>query len=195
MKRIVVIISLMLAAVLFAGCAAQASGTPGLNKPVTPSSTKYPIGGPIEPINPGDLISDDLSNISEALFWDYMRLGGTSEEAVAYKIFTSYAEFAKEFGGSVDQLERTYDERSFNKAFVIAVYITTRTGGYTFSLESSLVKNSTVTIGLSSELADGAHTQAFERHVVLVGFDRSVYSDGLTVKIEGVSDIVSGDKI
>lgn len=191
MKKLIVIISLVLAAAIAAGCTASASGgrESGLNTPL-PGPTKVPLAGPIEPSDLGSTI--DISKAVPALYWDVMRVGGGSgETSYSYAVFTDHASLAKAFEGR--ELPARFDERSFDDVFVVAVYLTAPTGGWTYELKEGSVISGRAEISINAVRPSGPATQAFERSVMLIAFDRSLLVNGLLVNVN-VPGFVTGAK-
>ncbi|MBO4848165.1 MAG: hypothetical protein J5586_03330 [Clostridia bacterium] len=166
-----VLILAALCAVL-TGCTAIAENWP-FHTPV-PGPTKFPITDttmdPIDPGTLGTLPPQDLV-LGDSLYWDAFRAGGT-EAAPYYKVYSDYAAFIKEVPQAKDFGEH-YDERSFGKIFVVAVYYTVNTGGYKVGPEAIRANDEKITIDIAvtPPAADSLVTQAFETHCVLVAFD------------------------
>lgn len=182
MKRFTIIISLILAAAMLAGCRLN-TGSP-LNTPVPPDGTKAPITDmTFTPLDPGSLADGTPDANAEGcwLFWDSFRIGGTSEEAMIARIFTDYDDFTENVTFTERGVAERYDRKSFDKMFVVAIYITANTGGWSYALEGADVQESVIDVKIVGTRAEGAVTQALERHIVLIAFDSELYTEGMTV--------------
>ena len=120
--------------------------------------------------------------IKNVLFWDHVRAGGSSKIKNRYEVYPDRESFFRAFEGTAVDTQK-YAERSFDNTVVIAVYITTRTGGWTFEPESVELRTGTLIIDIKAIEPEGFATQAFEDHVVIIAVDGSLYHEGMPVVI------------
>ena len=187
MKRIVSLL-LIAAAVLtmLTGCS-NVSGNSGNNSiKVTeaPASGNKPGDGNTESGNSADNAGISLSTMEptlvdgrieagSCLYWDTFRMGGGStEEGATFKVFTDYKAFEEAFASANIGRSERYNEEAFEKIFVVAVFYTVRSGGYSFGLNSGRLEDGKVNIDVNVQApASGSIvTAAFETHCVLAAF-------------------------
>lgn len=178
MKRFITIFSLLLALLMTAGCTAS-----GQNEVAGP--TKQPLNGTgFEPVDRETLATALPNGVSlemAAQYWEELNLGGGNPNPVSYDVFTDYAEFNKAFGGR--DLNRKYNEKTFEDIFIVAVHVFAPTGGWSFNVTEGIIRANTVKITIEGNKPSGMVTQAFEEHVLLIAFDRTLYKSDLAVDI------------
>ena len=184
MKRSIMIIALVLASAALAGCTVV-SGDPTAT--LVPEATEFPASkATLSPMDPAGLVKETMAPAAltaSALFWDSFRIGGSTEAPVAASVFTSLSELTEELEIAEPEIAARYEERRFETMFVVAVYVTANTGGWTYELTEASVTDGRVSIDIKGAGPDGPATQAFERHVVLVAFDSSLYSEELKIEV------------
>ena len=185
MKRIIAIVIITVLAAFLAGCttSSEKPAYSGLYTPVPAGPTKYPFNGPVEPMDPSQLVSEAPIGSNEAIDWASVRLGGSVAGDVSYKVFTDYPSYYKELGSYADKLSDRFNDSSFLSAFVVVVYVVVPSGGYTFTLDRAIIEDGTVNIDLSANLEPGMHTTGFEKHAIVISFSSSEYSPDLVYKI------------
>ncbi|MCR5610350.1 MAG: hypothetical protein K6F68_00750 [Clostridiales bacterium] len=180
MKKIISLGALFMAVLMLAGCAAakgEGSGfehiLDGLTKPTDKPviSTGAPAG--IETPAP-------LKNVPA---WEHVRLGGGAEIRNGFTVYTDLESFERAFRDTAVDTSK-YSERSFGGSVIVAVYMTTRTGGWTFEPERVTVVDGVLDILIRATAPVNMATQAFEDHVVLIAVDRAVYTDGMEIRID-----------
>ena len=178
MKRFITIFSLMLALLMTAGCTAS-----GQNEIAGP--TKQPLNGAgFEPADRETLATALPNGVSlemAAKYWEELSFGGSNPNPVSYEVFTDYAEFIKAFGGR--DFNRKYNEKTFDEVFIVAVHVFAPTGGWSFNVTEGIIRAGTVKITVEGIKPTGMVTQAFEEHVLLIAFDRTMYKSDLAVDV------------
>lgn len=188
MKKIISMILVVLAcAALFAGCKANKPTQVNVIPTATPASdaaaTLPPEGQDIAKATVDPNIAAQQSR-SSILYWDAVRVGGGTEEQLTYKIFTDYDELIKEVPAAAELTEH-YTKDAFEKMFVIAVFRTVRTGGFSFTLNKAEIKNgaAVIDIGENTPTASAIVTTAFETHCILIGVSSKEYQEGFTCEV------------
>ena len=187
-KLISMILILLIAAALLAGCAANTPGEANARPTATPDNNAAAsfipdaittLSPAMETIDPGSMM--DKKGVR---YWDSVRVGGGTDEKTWYKVYTDYDALIKDVPAAAELTEH-YSREALKKVFVIAVFTTVRTGGYSFSLNKVDFKDEAadIYIGESAPSANTIVTQAFETHCVLIAVDSSRYSEQLTCSI------------
>lgn len=186
MKKIVSLAALMLAVMMLAGCAAvkgEGFDFGRILEGLTLGTTDKPVLSTELPDGDREENPDLKLAVKNVLFWDHVRLGGTDRVTGGYKVFSDRDSFIEAFRGTQVDTSK-YLERGFDDTVVIAVYLTTRTGGWTFAPESVGTADGALDIRIkASEPADFA-TQAFEDHVVLIAVSGSLWHEGMEIRID-----------
>ena len=188
MKKIISMILVVLAfAALLSGCKANKPSDVNAVPTATPSSQAGATLSPNEGENIAKATLDPNSMAarrSPVVFWDAVRAGGGTEEQLTYKIYTDYDQLIKEIPAAAELTENCTKE-AFERVFVIAVFRTVRTGGYTVSLNRADIKDGVVKIDIGEQAPESSAivTTAFETHCVLIGINRSEYKEGLTCEL------------
>ena len=186
-KLISMILITLLAAALLAGCAANTPGEVNARPTATPANNEATfVPGAIATLPPAVETIDPgaMQGKKNVRYWDSVRVGGGAEEKTRYAIYTDYDALIKDVPAAAELTEH-YSREALEKVFVIAVFTTVRTGGYSFSLNKAEFKEDTadIYIGETAPSADTIVTQAFETHCVLIAVDSSRYSENLTCNI------------
>ena len=192
MKKLLIILLALALAAASAGCAANANSASGSNEP---DRTKTPLAelefSP-KPINMDVGILDNLKptegndKIYMADFVEIVRpADGRSEPGAVYYTVTDYNELVKLTGDLAGKTEKTVNADLLQRDFVVAVFVTVRTGGYGFEVEKAVNDGNTVTVAVkvTPPQAGSMVTQALETRCILVGFDRGDLYDDLVYEI------------
>ena len=190
-KRIAILLTAVSLLMLFAGCASKTNDPDSPWRTSLPFGTKTPITSGFAMVTLGPRqtggLDLDIRKREPMLYWDTFRNGGsTSDRGTTYKVYTDRASFERELGEHASEFGEHYSEKSFESAFIVAVYVTVPTGGYSFSAESVKLNGNTLDIKIAKTApANGTVvTQAFEEHCVLIAIDSKLYSDDLVYNIE-----------
>lgn len=182
MKKLTSAIIISALSLSLMGCAVDKPGTNNAHA----EPTRIPVTGELEgrtlpPIGTEQNITVDLGG--KALYWDMVRYEGSPEDKLRYRVFNDYESFSRELG-KYEPGEK-FDEKSFDKDFVVAVYCTVSSGGFKFGVNSASIRDGVVSIDISrtSPAPGSMVTTAFEHYCLLVAFDSSLYSDELTYNI------------
>lgn len=191
MKRIFSLILALAAAFAFAACAkpttpsdhqqiTRPSDEPGTIKDTDLSVASATIG-PRVTLDPGSI----STSRSALLYWDAIRTGGGTQTGSRYEIYPDASKFESRFGAVARDLNNSYTAEDFKRMFVVAVYDTVPTGGYSYSAENAVVSNGVVRIDIKKNIPGPGTmvTQAFEEHCILVAIDRTLYSDDVKVEL------------
>lgn len=180
MKKLLVIALAALMIFALVGCKSPANVPGKPDTKVTPSPTEEEVK--LTPNGGEAIMSFEPKDKFEALYWASFRSGGSAEAQLKYEPITNFKELEKRFGGRMDELGERFGKKTFQTAFVVAVYLTVNTGGYTVGVNSASIENGVAHIDISKVSPDpGAMvTQAFETHTVLIEFDKAGYSEDLT---------------
>lgn len=189
MKRILFFAMALLLAAAFFGC------TKGPEDLRDPDKTRLPLSEldfTPHAISYDDLelpgatgAADGIDVIWRADFTEQIKVrSGGSTPGAYYEVITDY-ETLNRLVGSTDGLETRLDGDTFISDFVVAVFVTVRSGGFTFSVDSAYNDGNTVKIKVTAEppAAGAMVTQAFETHCMLIGFDRADFYDDLVYEI------------
>lgn len=159
------------------------SGTGG--EAEQPLPTREPISGlNADPITLSDAPLIDFES-NKAICWSAVRLGGGEEGGSEYCVITSSKDFEWRFSRLDDETRALFTPESFGERFVVAVYDTVMTGGFSYELNYGSIDNGTVNIDITKHSpGPGVNvTMAIETHCVLIAFDSELYSEGLDYNI------------
>lgn len=184
MKRLVMILSLMLAAACFAGCAVSGAGSVDIT--AAPETTKAPINGSqITIIDPATLGTQPPTEISaEALFWETLRGSDGTDGELRYEVYTELDAFKAEFGSLPLDFDSRYTESFFNNSFVTVIRYYAPTGGYSFVYNKANIDGHTVNIEFDAVKPTGLVTQAFEEHIIFVAFSKANLKEDMKFNIK-----------
>lgn len=189
MRKILIIMIAVLTAAAFVGCTSAKGGLEAANA----ENTKLPFNqldiNP-NPIDPNSLERPDSASLGiDPMylpdFSEVVRTSGGSEVGAYYVVLTDADELKKLTGDLTGKAENAYDETVFQRDFVVAVFVTVATGGYTVELDKAYNTGNTVTVKVkvTPPAAGAAVTQALETRCVLVAFDRGDFYDDLSYEI------------
>jgi|GEM_PF-3325106 len=192
MKKLLILsLAALLALAALTGCQKPESGLQSANP------TKVPLdelGVTFHPVMPGESESPAFGDDNDAqavdilnrpVFAEQLTVPGGSVSGSYYKVITDYAEFTKLVGDTSGKIETKITEDIFIFDFVVAVFITVPTGGYSFEVEHAENDSHTVKVyvNVTPPAAGIAATQAFETHCMLLGFDAADYYDDLVYDV------------
>ena len=199
MKRLFIILLVLLTAAAAVGCEA-----PTDTEAQQADVTRLPLDKLDFTPNPrdyGELDRDDLHaapQIDPMYLPDFSEvvksMNGGSQRGSYYLVATDAEELQKLTGSLNGRTENAFDAATFQKDFVVAVFVTVATGGFTVELESAYNDGNTVTVKVkvTPPTADFV-TEALETHCVLIAFDRGDYYEDLSYDITvNDSPVVSG---
>ncbi|MBO4383856.1 MAG: hypothetical protein J5854_00340 [Clostridia bacterium] len=184
MKKAAAILALLTALILLAGCTLVKGEGGGLGNLFdnAPKYTGSPVTSSASSVSDPDQASADF-DVKNVLFWDDIRLGGSALSGKGFKVFTDRESFLRALEEAAVDASR-YAERNVEDAVVIAVYVTTRTGGWSFAPERVHAADGVLEIAVKAAEPEGEATQAFEDHLVLIAVDRSLWTEGMEVRID-----------
>ena len=191
MKKLFIIFLALLTASAFLGCETPKETTPAQQQA---DATRLPLSELDFTPNPRDydeLDREDLHatpGIDPIYLPDFSEVikpaNGGSEVGSHYRVVTDAEELQWLAGDLTAKTQNAFDAETFRKDFVVAVFVTVRTGGYTVELDKAYNDGNTVTVKVkvTPPTADFV-TEALETYCVLVAFDRGDYYTDLAYDI------------
>ena len=190
MKKLLIFTLVILTAAAFVGCElpkeaetqqAEATRLPLSELDFTPNPRDY---GELE--DPLVLKTPEVDPIYLPDFSEVVKLAsGGSEVGSYYLVVTDAAELQRLTGDLNGKTKNTFDAEVFQRDFVVAVFVTVRSGGFTFEVERASNDGNTLTVNVkvTPPAAGTVTTQALETHCVLVAFDRGDFYEDLSYDI------------
>ena len=177
MKRIIAFALLLAMSAALVGCTTSPNASP---KP-----TKQPIEGHFEPSTlPPEKPNEGLA-LGSVLFWETFRNGSDPDHKLTYRVYSDSREFLNDFPDRGEAFDSRYGEEGFSDMFVVALFITVNTGGYSFTVDSGTAAKGVVKLDIKQTAPDAGSqvTQAFETHCILAAFPIDTYSEGMKVTV------------
>lgn len=190
MKRILILLlAAAVAAAAFTGCQSPKTDAQQNSDPTRVPLSELNIT--FRPTLPDAVINTELIGqqtvdlLNRPVFTEDVRVPNVGEEGSYYRVVTDYAQLKDLIGSASDRLETAINEDTFIANFVVAVFVTVRTGGYGFNVDFAENDSHTVKVEIGvTPPGEGVNvTQAFETHCILVGFDAADYYDDLVYDI------------
>ena len=192
MKKVIALALLLAMMAALVGCTTSNAA---------PGPTKQPINGHFDAATfPPEKPNEGLA-LGSVLFWETFRNGSDPDHRLTYRVYSDSKEFLNDFPDRGEAFDTRYGEEGFNDMFVVAVFITVNTGGYSFAVDSGTAAKGAVKLDIKQTAPDAGSqvTQAFETHCILAAFPIDTYSEGMKVAVtingKTMSDLPSGGDI